>query len=347
MRDDPDVLATPLNGRAPDDGPRSRRVETPPEADVALLDAYSRAVTGVVDSVGDAVVSIAVHPGARSPAAQSQGAGSGVVLTPDGYLLTNDHVVHGARDVTVEFADGERAPGRVVGKDPATDLALVSVNAAGLAYAALGDSACLRVGQLVIAIGNPYGFNSTVSTGVVSALGRTLRSREGRLIENIIQHTAPLNPGNSGGPLVDSRGSIVGINTAIIAVAQGIGFSIPADTAGWVLSQLLAHGRVRRAYLGVSGRTRAIGRRLARARELVRDAGVEIVGLDPQGPAAQGGARAGDIIVAIGDRPVASIDELQQVLGERPLGESLTLEILRGQERRRLAVVPIEAPAAP
>ncbi len=205
--------------------------------DVELLDAYSRAVITVVDTVGPAVVSIAVGKPTPTEGGEQVGAGSGVVIAPDGYILTNQHVVHGAKRLTVLFTSGQQAEATLVGEDPATDLAVIRAHGSGLPYASLGDSDALRAGQLVIAIGNPLGFQSTVSTGVVSALGRALRSRQGRLIESIIQHTAPLNPGNSGGPLVDSRGRVVGINTAIIALAQGIGFAIPANTARWVVSQ--------------------------------------------------------------------------------------------------------------
>jgi len=237
-------------------------------ASLDLLDAYSKAVVAVVEAVGPAVVSISI--GAESPRAEfePQGAGSGFVIAPDGYLLTNSHVVARAPKVEAVFMDGTRLPGRLVGNDPSTDLAVIRVNASGLPFAQLGDSTSLRVGQLIIAMGNPLGFQSTVSSGVISALGRTLRSRMGRLIENIIQHTAPLNPGNSGGPLLDARGRVVGINTAIIAQAQGIGFSIPSHTARWVVSQLLVHGRVRRSYVGIVGYQRLLDRRIVRFHKL-------------------------------------------------------------------------------
>ncbi len=221
--------------------------------DVELLDAYSRAVIAVVSKVGPAVVSIQVGQPTRQERQQRVGAGSGVVITPDGYILTNSHVVHAARELTIVFSDGTDSQASVIGDDPATDLAVIRCERNDLKYASFGNSSNLRVGQLAIAVGNPFGFQSTVSTGVVSALGRALRSQDGRLIENIIQHTAPLNPGNSGGPLLDSQGRIVGINTAIIAMAQGIGFSIPSNTAKWVLPQLLAHGHVRRGRIGIAG----------------------------------------------------------------------------------------------
>ena len=213
------------------------------------LDAYSQAVVGAVEHVGAAVVSIYVG-GAGEAARARGGAGSGVVVTPDGYVLTNEHVVQNAQDARVAFVDGRSVPAVVVGRDPATDLAVLRAQAGALPYARLSTAQPLRVGQLVVAVGNPFGFESTVSAGVVSALGRSLRSRHGRLIEGVVQHTAALNPGNSGGPLVDSRGRVVGVNTAIIAMAQGIGFAVPAGTAQWVLTEILTQGRVRRAYLG-------------------------------------------------------------------------------------------------
>ncbi|MFZ5447163.1 MAG: S1C family serine protease [Thermodesulfobacteriota bacterium] len=303
------------------------------------MDAYSRAVIKVVDAVGPAVVGIFVG---RQEQGQA-GAGSGVIITPDGYILTNDHVVQGAGQIGVKLSDGASLAGHLIGTDPATDLAVIRVTASSLPHATLGDSGVLKVGQLVIAIGNPFGFQSTVSTGVVSALGRALRSQEGRLIENIVQHTAPLNPGNSGGPLVDSRGRVVGINTAIIALAQGIGFAIPAATAKWVVSQILLHGRVRRGFLGLAGRPRPLERRLVRFHQLSGDFAVEAISVEPQGPAAQGGLKVGDLIVAINGTSVASVDDIHRFLAEWPLGQGITLTVIRGSERRELNVVPAEA----
>jgi S1-C subfamily serine protease len=203
------------------------------------------------------------------------------------------------------------------------------------------------VGQLVIAIGNPFGFQSTVSTGVVSAVGRALRSREGRLIENIVQHTAPLNPGNSGGPLVDSRGRVVGVNTAIIVMAQGIGFAIPSNTAKWVVSQLLTHGRVRRGYLGIAGQQRRLDRRITRYHQLEDDLAVEVVSVSSEGPAARAGIMQGDLIVRISDQPVTSVDDIHRFLSEWPIGEAVTLMIVRGREMREVTVIPVEAKATP
>jgi S1-C subfamily serine protease len=329
------------------DGEESRkegccRVGASGESDAELLDAYSRAVTSVVDAIGPSVVNISVGIAAQ-PGMEQEGAGSGVVFAPDGYILTNSHVVSRATRLTTFFTDGSSLGATLVGDDPATDLAVIRANGSGLPFAELGDSSSLRVGQLVIAMGNPLGFQSTVSTGVVSALGRSLRAQNGRLIENIIQHTAPLNPGNSGGPLVDSRGRVVGINTAIIAMAQGIGFSVPANTAKWVISQLLAHGRVRRGYLGISGRNRPLDRRLARFHHLDQDQAVEAVTLDPQGPAKEAGLQEGDIITGIGDRSVVTMDDLHRYLSEWTPDQPVTLAILRGAERREVELRPREA----
>ncbi len=312
-------------------------------SDVELLDAYSRAVTKVVDTVGPAVVSISVGKQVSRREPDVAGAGSGVIIAPDGYILTNDHVVHNANRLTATLADGTSLTATLIGTDPATDLAMIRANASDLPYSTLGDSTSLRVGQLVIAIGNPFGFQSTVSTGVVSALGRALRSQEGRLIENIIQHTAPLNPGNSGGPLVDSRGRVVGINTAIIVMAQGIGFSIPSNTAKWVVSQLLTHGRVRRGHLGIAARNRQLDRRLVRFHNLTKGHAVEVLSVDPKGPAKQAGIRRGDLIVAFNGQTVEGIDELHRFLAKWSPGDRVRLTIIRGRERVEIDTIPSEA----
>lgn len=322
---------------------REHREVTNGTPDVELLDAYSKAVIGVVETVGPAVVSISAGKSLSSHHGEQTGAGSGVVIAPDGYILTNHHVVDQAKRFTVIFTDGSSTAATLVGKDPATDLALIRAQATGLPYASLGDSAELRPGQLIIAIGNPLGFQSTVSTGVVSAQGRALRSRHGRLIENIIQHTAPLNPGNSGGPLVDSRARVVGINTAIIAMAQGIGFAIPANTARWVLSQLLQHGRVRRSFLGMGGRERILDKRLTRFLQMSSDRGVEVIFNDPQGPTAQAGLRMGDVVIAIADRPVTNVDDIHRILAEWPIGKPIKAAIVRGNKKLELEVTPSEA----
>ena len=311
--------------------------------DLKLLDAYSRAVVSVVNSVGPSVVSISSGKHQNHQAGERVGAGSGVVIAPDGYILTNDHVIQNANSPEVRLTDGTSLSATVIGKDPATDLAVIRANTSYLPSATLGSSDRLRVGQLTIAMGNPLGFQSTVSTGVVSALGRALRSTRGRLIENIIQHTAPLNPGNSGGPLVDSAGKVVGINTAIIAMAQGIGFSIPANTARWVVSQILTHGRVRRSFLGIAGRQRLLHRRIVRFHGLNEDFAVEVLTVEPQGPAGLAGMRVGDLIVAINGSSTESVDDLHRFLSEWPIGRPVEIDIVRGKGREVLFLVPREA----
>jgi len=322
-----------------------RRCEVIPSdtSHAELLDAYSRAVIAVVGTVGPAVVSISVGRKSRGDGPEQAGAGSGVIIAPDGYIITNSHVVNKAKRLTATLADGTSLTVTRVGADPATDLAVIRANASGLPCATLGDSSLLTPGQLVIAIGNPFGFQSTVSAGVVSALGRALRSLDGRLIENIIQHTAPLNPGNSGGPLVDSRGRVVGINTAIIMMAQGIGFSIPSDTVKWVASQLLAHGRVRRGFLGIAARQRPLDRRLVRFYHLPQERGVEVLSANQGDPADRAGVREGDIIVAMDGKTVASVDDLHRLLSEWPIGASVALTIIRGVDRIEIEVSPTEA----
>lgn len=329
-------------GETAADGPSAIEAVDPREG--ALLDAYSRAVVSAIEAVGPTVVSITVAGRSRGRAAGPRGAGSGVLIAPDGYVLTNSHVVGGAAELEVTLTDGQRSGARLVGDDPGTDLALIRLDASGLPYAALGDSAALRVGQLVIAVGNPLGFQSTVSAGVVSALGRTLRSTTGRLIEDIIQTDVALNPGNSGGPLVDARGRVVGINTAIIAMAQGISFAIPVNTAKWVVAHLLRYGRVRRGYLGIAGQSRPIDRRLVRLHRLPEPRAVEIVAVEPGGPAARAGLREGDLVIAADGRPITRVEELHRVLAEWPIGQPVTVTILRGMAAVDLTVTPAESP---
>jgi S1-C subfamily serine protease len=318
------------------DKPPSGQVES---ADAELLDAYSRAVIGVVDSIGPAVVAVA-----RRRGQESGGVGSGVLITADGFALTNSHVVGGQERVSVTTHDGDVLEADVIGDDPATDLALVRVAARDLPAASLGESAGLRVGQLVIAMGNPFGFQSTVTTGVVSAQGRSLRSQQGRLIENVVQHTAPLNPGNSGGPLLDSRGRVVGINTAIIAMAQGLGFAVPADTARWVVGEVLAHGRVRRPALGLSLTLRPVGREVARRLDLLVDLAVEVVSVERGGAADRAGVQPGDLIMAINGRIVASLDDMHRLLS-RAGGGPVMLTLVRGSRQLEVAVQPRVAKA--
>ena len=271
-------LQFPVGGSTPEDEGRTTAERAAADGDEALLDAYSRAVIGVVEKVGPAVISIAVKKRRRGRGFAGEGAGSGVVIAPDGYALTNHHVVDGAESLEAGLTDGNTYAVEIIGSDPPTDLAVVRLAANGLAAARLGDSSALRVGQMAIAIGNPLGFQNTVSAGVISALGRALRSQSGRLIENIIQTDVALNPGNSGGPLVDSRGRVIGINTAMIVMAQGISFAIPVNMARWVVTELLTRGKVRRAFLGLAGQIRPVSRRAQRYYELSSESvGLELV----------------------------------------------------------------------
>jgi S1-C subfamily serine protease len=331
---------------AADDSALGGNAESPTQSasvndSVEALDAYSRAVVGAVDQVGPAVVSVYVGGDVDDAQRARGGAGSGVVVTPDGYVLTNEHVVQQAQSVRVAFVDGRSAPAVVVGRDPSTDLAVLRAHTTGLPHASLLDSPP-RVGQLVVAVGNPLGFESTVSAGVVSALGRSLRSRHGRLIEGIVQHTAALNPGNSGGPLVDARGRVVGVNTAIIAMAQGIGFAVPATTAQWVLTEILTQGRIRRAYLGISGRDRPLDKRLVRALGLPSMRAVEVMGRDAEGPASRSDLRAGDLIVAVNEVPVDGIDALYRLVSRSPFGTPITLHVIRRTQGLRMQLTPSE-----
>jgi S1-C subfamily serine protease len=315
----------------------------PADTDTAALDAYSRTVVEVVERVGPAVVSVHIGRERRGEIVTA-GGGSGVIVTPDGYLLTNQHVVQHAARVEIKLIDGDSIDARVIAEDASTDLAVLRALGSGLPAAELKASQQPRVGQLVVAIGNPFGFEATVSAGVLSAHGRTLRASDGRLIEGIVQHTAPLNPGNSGGPLVDARGGVVGINTAIIAAAQGIGFAVPATTAEWVISEVLTHGRVRRAYLGIAGRTRRLDRRLVRALSLPSDYALEVVSREPQTPAADSDLRVGDILIAAGSHTIASVDGLHRFLSRWTIGEPLELSVLRRTQRLPLTIVPVEMP---
>src|SRR6202158_5036409 len=317
------------------------------EADTALLDAYSRAVTGAVERVSPSVVNIEVHQwGGRTRTGERgerRGGGSGFVFTPDGLILTNSHVVHDATRIEVTLADGRRAPAHTIGDDPATDLAVIRIDASGLQAVPLGDSQQLQPGQMAIAIGNPYGFQSSVTAGVISALGRSLRSYSGRLIEDVIQTDAALNPGNSGGPLADSHGQVIGVNTATILPAQGICFAIGINTAKFVASRLLRDGRIRRSYIGVSAQTVPIHRRVVRFYSLARETGVVVVGIEDQSPARKAGLREGDMIVALDDKPVAGVDDLHRLLTDAQVGVRCALTVIRHTERLILPIFPEEA----
>ena len=325
-------------------------------SDAPLLDAYSTAVTSAVDRISPSVVHIEVHQALpeRSGRTRSgeprerQGGGSGFVFTPDGLILTNSHVVHDAVRIAVTFADGRRMAASLIGDDPGSDLAVVRVDEPhfdepGLVAAALGDSQKLRVGQIVIAIGAPYGFQSTVTAGVVSALGRSLRSYSGRLIDDVIQTDASLNPGNSGGPLVDSAGRVVGVNTATILPAQGICFAIGINTAKFVASRLLRDGRIRRSYIGVSAQTVPVHRRVVRFYDLVNESGAMVLSVEDGSPAKQARLREGDVIVALEGKAVAGVDDLHRLLTEVRVGVGNTLGVLRGTEKIEVRIVPEEA----
>ncbi|MEZ0265349.1 MAG: S1C family serine protease [Phycisphaerae bacterium] len=304
--------------------------------DSEALDAYSRAVTGAVRTVGPAVVNIEV----KDKTGKRAGAGSGFVFTPDGFVLTNSHVVHGAARIEAHLEDGRRLEARLVGDDPETDLAVVRVDGHDLAWATLGDSTGLKVGQLVIAVGNPYGFAATVTAGVVSSMARSFRSYAGRLMDNVIQTDAALNPGNSGGPLVTSRGEVVGVNTAIIQGAQGICFAIPSNTAKFVASRLMRDGRVKRSYLGVGGMDVPVQRRVVRFHGLELETAVLVNHVEKDSPAELAGVREGDTLVSIGGVPVGGVDDLHRFLTEERVGNELELLFLRGVEKVRVSVTP-------
>ena len=314
------------------------------------LDAYSDAVAAVVEKVMPAVVHVAVAREARDRRQggrplQAQAGGSGAIITPDGYALTNNHVVAGSTGITVTLSDGREVPAQLVGADPTTDLAVVRIGALGLPVTEFGDSDGLRVGQLVLAMGSPFGFQATVTSGIVSAIGRSLRSESGRLVENVIQTDAPLNPGNSGGPLVDTHGRVVGINTAIIAYAQGICFAIPSATARWVAGLLIKEGRVRRGYLGVAAQARGLHPALVHALGLQKPTAVEVIEVAPNSPAAQAGLQAGDIIIAVNDTQVNTVDDIHRLLNRFEPGTRLDLSVIRGGQRLDLAATLLEQTA--
>lgn len=311
----------------------------PDPAEDEALDAYSRVVVRVAETLRPAVVNL--RTGGRG---RGQGSGSGILFTPDGFLLTNAHVVGEHERVRIRLNDGREVGGRVVGSDPWTDLAVVQAEASALTHAALGDSTRLRVGQLVVAIGSPLGFESTVTAGVVSALGRTLRTITGHLVDNVIQTDAALNPGNSGGPLVDSRGQVIGINTAVIQPAQGICFAIPINMARHILPQLLQHGRVVRGYLGLHARTVPLPKSWLREFNLSQTSAVQVQAVEPDAPADQAGILEDDILVSLGEQAVASVDDLHKLLTQLPVEVPATVVLLRAERRLERLVVPAEYP---
>src|SRR5215472_3973635 len=316
-------------------------------SDASLLDAYSAAVTSAVERISPSVVNIEVHQAAGRARSgeprERQGGGSGFVFTPDGLILTNSHVVHEAARIAVTLTDGRRMPAALIGEDPASDLAVIRVDEPGLVAAELGDSQKLRVGQIAIAIGTPYGFQSTVTAGVVSALGRSLRSYSGRLIDDVIQTDASLNPGNSGGPLVTSDGQVVGVNTAMIQLAQGLCFAIGINTAKFVASRLLRDGRIRRSYIGVEAQTVPLHRRVVRFYDLPKESGALVLAVGNGSPAGKAGLREGDVIIGLDGKPVAGVDDLHRLLTDARVGTSNRLTVLRYTEKLELRVVPAEA----
>jgi S1-C subfamily serine protease len=324
----------------------SARPESGRVSDGPLLDAYSEAVVRAVETVRPSVVSLEVQhrqPGRPGPRRRwGTGHGSGFIFTPDGFILTNSHVVHRASRIEITLADGRRYPAALVGDDPETDLAVVRVDAPDLKPTVLGDSEAVRPGQLAIAIGNPYGFQLTVTAGVVSALGRSMRSRTGRLIDNVIQTDAALNPGNSGGPLVNSRGEVIGVNTAVILPAQGICFALAINLAKLVVGQLIKEGRIRRGYLGLAGQNIPLPRSLVRFFNLSVESGLQVIAVEPDSPAERAGVQEGDIIIGFDDQVVPNMDVLHRLLTEKQVGLATPITVLRYPEKRVLAIVPEE-----
>jgi S1-C subfamily serine protease len=319
-------------------------------ADIELLDEYSRAVISAAEKVSPSVVYIEVHQAVRGgrrngAPGEARGSGSGFVFTPDGFILTNSHVVHGAERIDVTLTEGQTYHAELIGDDPDTDLSVIRINAPNLVPAHLGDAQKIRVGQLVIAIGNPYGFQYTVTAGVVSALGRSLRAQSGRLMDNIIQTDAALNPGSSGGPLVNSRGEVVAVNTAMIRPAQGICFATSIDTAKFVASRLIRFGKVSRSYLGFAGQNVPIPRRIVRYYNLPVESGILVVSYDGDSPAKKAGILEGDIIIGFEGKPISSIDDLHKQLTEQLIGQNSSLVVIRRTEKLTLEVVPEESKA--
>ena len=337
------MTATPISAEN-QTPPLAQSSPPDPSADGPLLDSYSQSVSRVAEAVSPSVVNIEVQKArAASRGHEGGGSGSGFIISPDGLVLTNSHVVHGASRIGVVLADGRRPDATLVGEDPDTDLAVLRVYAPNLKPVVLGESKSLRVGQIAIAIGNPYGFQATVTAGIVSALGRSMRARSGRLMDEIIQTDAALNPGNSGGPLVNSRGEVIGVNTAVILPAQGICFAIGIDTAKYVTGWLVRNGRIRRSYIGVGGQNTKLHRRVVRYHQLPVETGLLVVQVEPAGPGNRAGLREGDVVVEFDGQPVAGIDALHKLLTEEKIGKRSTLAIVRHTEKLRLEIVPQES----
>ena len=315
--------------------------------DYSLLDEYSRAVVGAVERVASAVVNIEIQQRSKGQPRDIAGSGSGFIITPDGFILTNSHVVHNATRIVVNLSDGRDCPAQLIGDDPDTDLAVIRIDAPQLAHVRLADSESLRVGQVAIAIGNPLGFQASVTAGVISALGRSMYSQSGRLIDNIIQTDAALNPGNSGGPLVSAAGEVIGVNTAMIRPAQGICFAIASNTAKLVAGWLIRDGRIRRSYIGVAGQNVPLHRRVIRFYNLALETGVLVVSVEKDSPAEHAGLRAGDVIVAFDERPIGTIHELHKMLVSEQIGVLARLLIIRHTEKLELSILPAESPPHP
>ena len=346
MRSEIDLLVDEVSHPEPGSADRL----APAEPDDDALDAYSRAVITAAEKISPSVVYIEVHQPVRTRRGnapripqETRGSGSGFIFTPDGFILTNSHVVHGAKKIEVTVSDGHKYQADLIGDDMDTDLAVIRINAPNLVPALLGEAKKIRVGQLVIAIGNPYGFQYSVTAGVVSALGRSLRAQSGRLMDDVIQTDAALNPGNSGGPLVNSCGEVIGVNTAMILPAQGISFATSIDTAKFVASRLIRDGKVSRSYIGLAGQNVPLPRRIVRYYNLPVESGILVVSFEGDSPARKGGVREGDIIIGLDDRPTAGIDDLHKLLSENLIGHKSSLVVIRGTEKLRLEVIPEES----
>src|SRR5213080_2726341 len=342
-----DFLLNEMGSGAP--SATSKDVDTPTagQDDSVLLDAYSRTVVSAAARVAPAVVNIDVKQrvNVRRGAGAISGNGSGFIITPDGFILTNSHVVHAANSITVNLPDGREYPAQLTGDDPDTDVAVIRIDAPRLTHVRLADSENLRVGQLVIAIGNPLGFQASVTAGVISALGRSMHAQSGRLIDNIIQTDAALNPGNSGGPLVNSAGELIGVNTAMIRPAQGICFAIASNTAKFIAGWLIKEGKIRRSYIGVAGQTVPLHRRIVRFYNLPLETGVLVVSVEKESPAAHAGVREGDLIVAFNDQPIGSVHHLHKILVGEQIGVGASLTIVRHTEKLELSILPAESRA--
>jgi S1-C subfamily serine protease len=332
--------------------PQRAAAEPLAQTDDDAMDAYSRAVITAAEKVSPSVVYIEVEqpirsrrPNAPRTPQERRGSGSGFIFTPDGFILTNSHVVHGAKKIEVTLSDGHKHLADLIGDDPDTDLAVIRINAPNLVPAQLGEAQKIRVGQLVVAIGNPYGFQYSVTAGVVSALGRSLRAQSGRLMDAVIQTDAALNPGNSGGPLINSRGEVIGVNTAMILPAQGICFATSIDTAKFVASRLIRDGKVSRSYIGLAGQNVPLPRRIVRYYNLAVESGIFVISFENESPARKGGLREGDIIIGFDDRPIAGIDDLHKLLTEERIGRKASLLVIRGTEKLAIEVRPEESRA--